>query len=53
MWRMLCEATRAKGADVWKLQYGDVQADATGGRAHWDAHYRGANLQRFLAKEPQ
>jgi hypothetical protein len=40
MWRMLCEATQAKGSDVWKLQYRDVQADADGGRAHWDAHYR-------------
>ena len=33
MWRMLCEATQAKGADVWKLQYRDVQADAGSGRA--------------------
>ena len=31
MWRMLCQATRARGADVWKLQYRDVQADANGG----------------------
>ena len=40
MWRMLCEATKARGADVWKLQYRDVQADASRGSAHWDAHYR-------------
>lgn len=40
MWRMLCEATRAKGQDVWRLEYRDVQADAAGGRAHWDAWYR-------------
>jgi len=40
MWRMLCEATRAKGADVWALRFRDVQADAAHGSAHWDAHYR-------------
>lgn len=39
MWKMLCGATRAKGAEVWKLSYRDVEADATSGRAHWDAHY--------------
>ena len=40
MWTMLCTATQAKGADVWKLSYRDVKADATTGQAHWDAHYR-------------
>lgn len=40
MWGMLCEATRAKGADVWQLRWRDVQADGTRGSAHWDAHYR-------------
>jgi ketosteroid isomerase-like protein len=40
MWRMLCQATQAKGADVWKLTYRDVRADADSGQAHWDAHYR-------------
>ena len=39
MWRMLCAGTRAKGASVWKLSYRDVKADASGGSAHWDAHY--------------
>ncbi len=39
MWTMLCTATKAKGGDVWKLSYRDVQADATKGQAHWDAHY--------------
>lgn len=34
-----CCAATDKGADVWKLTYRDVQADATRG-AHWDAHYR-------------
>ena len=25
MWRMLCDATQAKGADVWKLGYSGIQ----------------------------
>lgn len=40
MWRMLCEATQAKGSDVWNLRFRDVQADTARGSAHWDAHYR-------------
>lgn len=48
MWRMLCEATRAKGADVWKLQYRDVRADASIGQAHWDAHYRFSATGRMV-----
>ncbi len=40
MWRMLCETTRAKGLDAWKLEYSGIEADASSGRAHWDAHYR-------------
>ena len=38
MWRMLCEATRAKGLPDWKLEYSAIEADATTGRAHWDAY---------------
>ena len=48
MWRMLCEATKAKGADVWKLEYRDVQADAERGSAHWDAHYRFSATGRMV-----
>ena len=48
MWRMLCQATQAKGADVWKLQFRDVQADAATGRAHWDAHYRFSSTGRIV-----
>ncbi len=48
MWRMLCEATKAKGADVWELQYRDVSADAASGRAHWDAHYRFSTTGRIV-----
>lgn len=39
MWRMLCSTTQAKGLDHWKLEFSDIQADATKGRAHWEAHY--------------
>ena len=39
MWDMLCSATRAKGLADWKLEYSGIEADATTGRAHWDAHY--------------
>jgi len=48
MWRMLCEATRAKGSDVWKLQYRDIRADASTGSAHWDAHYRFSATGRIV-----
>lgn len=48
MWRMLCEATQAKGSDVWKLHYCDVQADAGTGQAHWDAHYRFSATGRLV-----
>ena len=48
MWRMLATATKAKGADVWKLRYSGVAADATTGRAHWDAHYRFSATGRIV-----
>ena len=48
MWRMLCDATRAKGADVWRLTWRDVHADDTSGRAHWDAHYRFSATGRLV-----
>ena len=40
MWRMLCGATRAKGMDVWKLEYSDIEANAKSGKSHWEAYYR-------------
>ncbi|RZJ20546.1 MAG: nuclear transport factor 2 family protein [Haliea sp.] len=40
MWRMLCDATRAGGADVWRLRFSGIHADAAGGQAHWEADYR-------------
>jgi len=48
MWHMLCDATRAKGRDVWQLDYSDVQADAAGGQAHWEAHYRFSATGRMV-----
>ncbi len=45
MWRMLTEATKAKGLAHWKLDVSGISADSanrsTGGtgRAHWEAHY--------------
>jgi ketosteroid isomerase-like protein len=34
MWRMLC----ARGKDL-RIEFGDVEADDTSGRAHWEAWY--------------
>ena len=48
MWRMLCDATRAKGRDVWKLEAGAISADAATGRAHWEAHYRFSATGRLV-----
>lgn len=44
MWRMLCEATRAKGADVWRLEVSDI----TDRSAHWEAHYRFSATGRMV-----
>ena len=48
MWRMLCQATAAKGRDVWRLESSGVQADARTGRAHWEAHYRFSATGRLV-----
>jgi hypothetical protein len=48
MWQMLCEATKAKGADVWKLAYSGIEADANAGRAHWEADYRFSATGRMV-----
>jgi ketosteroid isomerase-like protein len=44
MWRMLCDATQAKGRDVWRLEASDITA--TG--AHWEAHYRFSATGRLV-----
>lgn len=40
MWHMLCDATRTRGMDVWKLTCSGIEADAKNGKSHWEAHYR-------------
>lgn len=40
MWAMLCAGVLEKGAADWQLSWRDIQADAEGGRAHWEARYR-------------
>ncbi|RYX96608.1 MAG: nuclear transport factor 2 family protein [Comamonadaceae bacterium] len=48
MWRMLCDATKAKGADVWKLRASGIEADAAHGKAHWEADYRFSATGRMV-----
>jgi hypothetical protein len=55
MWGMLCDATRAKGQDVWRLEFSDVRASDGGqtqelgqGQAHWEAHYRFSATGRLV-----
>jgi ketosteroid isomerase-like protein len=40
MWHMLCDATKGTGRQDWRLEFGEVHADADHGHAHWEAHYR-------------
>jgi ketosteroid isomerase-like protein len=48
MWRMLCDAVKAKGRDDWKLSFKDVRTDGDTGSAHWDAHYRFSATGRLV-----
>ncbi len=48
MWRMLCDATRAKGMDVWTLTWSGIEADSKTGKAHWEAHYRFSATGRMV-----
>ena len=48
MWRMLSTATKAKGADVWKVAFSGIEADATSGKAHWEADYRFSATGRMV-----
>ena len=47
MWRMLCDVTKTKG-DVWKLAFSGIEADAHGGKAHWEADYRFSATGRLV-----
>ena len=44
MWRMLCEATKAQGRDVWRIEASQITANS----AHWDAHYRFSTTGRLV-----
>ena len=44
MWRMLCDATKAKGRDVWKVEVSDI----TDRSAHWEATYRFSATGRIV-----
>ena len=44
MWCMLCDATKARGRDAWRLDVRDV----TGRGAHWEAHYRFSATGRLV-----
>lgn len=48
MWRMLTEATRARGREVWRLDFNAVEAQGRSGSAHWEAHYRFAATGRMV-----
>jgi hypothetical protein len=48
MWHMLCDATKAKGLDVWKLTYSGLEAGANTGKSHWDAWYRFSATGRMV-----
>ena len=40
MWRMLCTASQKPEArSHWKLAFSGIEADAQGGRTHWEADY--------------
>ena len=44
MWRMLCDATKAKGRDHWKLSVSQVTANS----AHWEANYKFSATGRLV-----
>ncbi len=48
MWRMLCQATMAKGRADWKIETSQIEATANSGSAHWDAHYRFSATNRLV-----
>lgn len=44
MWSMLCDATKEKGLDAWRLETRDI----TDRSAHWEAHYRFSATGRLV-----
>ncbi len=48
MWRMLCDAVKAKSRDDWKLSFRDIQTNGDTGKAHWEATYRFSATGRLV-----
>jgi hypothetical protein len=48
MWSMLCDATKNKGRQDWRLEFNNVHADDATGRVHWEAHYRFSVTNRVV-----
>ena len=48
MWRMLCETTKAKAPDDWKVVYSGVEANEKTGKAQWEADYRFSATNRLV-----
>jgi hypothetical protein len=48
MWRMLCETTKARAHGDWVLVYRGIEANATTGKAHWEADYRFSATGRLV-----
>jgi SnoaL-like domain len=48
MWSMLCDAVKANGRDVWKLNFSQVQSDGKMGSAHWEPIYRFSATGRMV-----
>lgn len=48
MWGMLADAVKAKGRDVWKLEFSDIKAEGGRGQAHWEAIYRFSATGRIV-----
>ena len=48
MWRMLCDAVKAKSRADWTLSFRDIQADAMAGKAHWEADYHFSATNRLV-----
>lgn len=48
MWEMLCSAVKAKGRDVWQLEFSVQGVDDREGRAHWEPIYRFSATGRMV-----
>ncbi|AVP96356.1 ketosteroid isomerase [Ahniella affigens] len=48
MWQMLCAAVKAKGKDVWKLDYSGIRSEHGKVLAHWEPVYRFSATGRMV-----